>query len=101
MERFGLGLGGDGSFALVSRATVLAVTTPDRLAGADQANAAQMEEMLWQQAGLGQPMPEKVRLTDGEINAWWNRRLRFAPLGVTDVLAASTEGWRIEFWREV
>jgi hypothetical protein len=76
---------------------VLAVTTPDRLAGADQANAAQMEEMLWQQAGLGQPMPEKVRLTDGEINAWWNRRLRFAPLGVTDVLAASTEGWRIEF----
>ena len=90
-------LAGMALFALVSRATVLVVTTPERLAGADQANAAQMEEMLWQQAGLGQPMPEKVRLTDGEINAWWNRRLRFAPLGVTDVLAASTEGWRIEF----
>ena len=84
-------------FALVSRAAVLAVTTPERLAGEDQADAAQMEEILWQQAGLGQPMADQARLTDGEINAWWNRRLRFAPLGVTDVLAASTEGWRIQF----
>jgi len=90
-------LAGMALFALVSRAAVLAVTTPERLAGADQADTTQLEEMLWQQAGLGQPMPEQVRLTDGEINAWWNRRLRFAPLGVTDVLAASTEGWRIQF----
>jgi hypothetical protein len=84
-------------FALVSRAAVLAVTTPERLAGPDQVDAAQLEEMLWQQAGLGQSMPEQVRLTDSEINAWWSRRLRFAPLGVADVLAASTEGWRIQF----
>ena len=90
-------LAGMALFVLVSRAAVLSVTTPERLAGADQADATQLEEMLWQQAGLGQPMPGQVRLTDGEINAWWNLRLRFAPLGVTDVLAASTEGWRIQF----
>ena len=84
-------------FALVSRAAVLAVTSPEGLAGGEPADAAPLEELLWQQAGMGQPMPEQLRLTDSEINAWWVRRLRFAPLGVTDVFAASTVGWRIQF----
>ena len=84
-------------FALVARAGVLAVAVPEPLPIGEGAAEKALEDLIWIQAGLQEPLPPEIRLTDGEVNSWWSRRLRFAPMTVTDVLAVSVVGWQIQF----
>ncbi|HBZ85010.1 MAG TPA: hypothetical protein DEO44_04650, partial [Verrucomicrobia subdivision 6 bacterium] len=84
-------------FAVVARGGVLAVAVPEPLPFGVGAEGQTLDDLVWMQAGLQEPLPQEIRLTDGEVNSWWDRRLRFAPMDVTDVLAVSVVSWRIQF----
>ena len=84
-------------FAVVARGGVLAVAVPEPLPFGVGAEGQTLDDLVWIQAGLQEPLPQEIRLTDGEVNSWWDRRLRFAPMDVTDVLAVSVVSWRIQF----
>lgn len=88
---------GMGFFTLMARATVLSVAQPEPALEVGPGEPEGLDNLLWEQAGLGESLPAEVRLTDGEINAWWGRRLKFSAPAVTDILAVSAEGWQIEF----
>jgi hypothetical protein len=84
-------------FSAVMRAVVLAIALPEPITASDTKAGKELDDLVWLQAGLKESLPAEIRLTDGEINAWWGRRLRFLPLGVTDVFAVRTEGWQVQF----
>ena len=84
-------------FSAVMRAVVLAIALPEPITANDTRAGKELDDLVWLQAGLKESLPAEIRLTDGEINAWWGRRLRFLPLGVTDVFAVRTEGWQVQF----
>ena len=90
-------LAGMGLFSLMARATVLAIAVPEPPLVLNKDNRTTLEDLLWSQAGLKEALPAEVKLSDAEINDWWGRRLRFAVVGVTDILAVSTERWQLEF----
>ena len=73
------------------------MAVPEPLPIGEGAAEKTLEDLIWIQAGLQEPLPPEIRLTDGEVNSWWSRRLRFAPMTVTDVLAVSVVGWQIQF----
>jgi hypothetical protein len=90
-------LAGMGLFSLMARATVLAIAVPEPPLVLNKDNRTTLEDLLWSQVGLKEALPAEVKLSDAEINDWWGRRLRFAVVGVTDILAVSTERWQLEF----
>jgi len=75
----------------------LSLSFPEPLAVNGNGNPAPLEEFLWHQVGNHQPFPGEIHLSDVDLNAWWQKRLRFAPLAVTELLVVSTDGWRVQF----
>lgn len=90
-------LAGGGMIGLLGEAGKLSLSFPEPLPASGNGNPAHLEEFLWQQAGNHQPFPQEIHITDADLNAWWQKRLRFAPLAVTELLVVSTEGWRVQF----
>ena len=82
---------------LLGEAGKRSLSLPEPLAVTGIGNPALLEEFLWQQVGNHQPFPGEIRVSDADLNAWWQKRLRFAPLAVTELLVVSTEGWRVQF----
>ena len=82
---------------LLGEAGKRSLSLPEPLAVTGIGNPALLEEFLWQQVGNHQPFPGEIRVSDADLNAWWQKRLRFAPLAVTELLVVSTDGWRVQF----
>lgn len=79
----------------LGRATGLALSVPDPLeVGAG--NAGTIEEIFWKYGGEKSPLPKELKVSDADLNAWLEKRLRFAPLKVTDLLVLVTENWRMQ-----
>jgi len=91
-------LAGGLMIGLMGEAGKLSLSLPEPLAVAGNGNPAPLEELLWQQVGNHQPFPEEIHVSDADLNAWWQKRLRFAPLAVTELLVISTYGWRVQFF---
>jgi hypothetical protein len=91
-----LGAGGL-MMGLLGEAGKLSLSFPEPLIVTDNGNPAPLEEFLWQQAGNQQSFPQEMRVSDADLNAWWQKRLRFAPLAVAELLVVSTDGWRVQF----
>jgi len=83
---------------LLGEAGKLSLSFPEPLAVTGNGNPAPLEELLWQQVGNHQPFPGEIHVSDADLNAWWQKRLRFAPLAVTELLVVSTDGWRVQFF---
>jgi hypothetical protein len=82
---------------LLGVAAELGLSFPEPLDITGNGNPAPLEEFLWQQVGNHQPFPQEIHVSDVDLNAWWQKRLRFAPLAVTELLVVSTDGWRVQF----
>ena len=83
---------------LLGEAGKLSLSFPEPLAVTGNGNPAPLEELLWQQVGNHQPFQGEIHVSDADLNAWWQKRLRFAPLAVTELLVVSTDGWRVQFF---
>lgn len=85
------------AIGLLGRAAGLLLAIPEPLPLAGNGNPEVLEEILWRQAGQNQALPAEIRVAGGDLNAWWQKRLRFAPLAVTEIVVLSTDGWKIQF----
>ena len=90
-------VGGGLLMGLLGEAGKLSLSFPEPLAVNGDGKPELLEEFLWQQVGNHQPFPGEIHLLDADLNAWWQKRLRFAPLAVTELLVVSTDGWRVQF----
>lgn len=87
-------LAGATIIAVLGRATGLALTAPEPFeVGQGSANA--IEEIYWKYGGEKNDLPKELKVSDADLNAWLEKRLRFAPLKVTDILVLVTESWRL------
>ncbi len=82
---------------LLGEAGNLSLSFPEPLAVNGNGNPAPLEEFLWQQVGNHQSFSGEIHVLDADLNAWWQKRLRFAPLAVTELLVISTNGWQVQF----
>ena len=89
-------LAGTVIIAVLGRAAGLVLSEPEPLEVAGGGNAASVEEVFWKYGGEKRDFPGEIRISDQDINAWFEKRLRFAPLKVTDIAVLVTEGWRLE-----
>ncbi|NBO21199.1 MAG: hypothetical protein EBU97_04545, partial [Rhodobacteraceae bacterium] len=59
-------------------------------------NAERIEEFFWSLGGKKEAPPEELRLTTADLNAWFHKRLRFAPLKVTEIAVLTAKSWALE-----
>ena len=88
-------LAGAAIIAGLGRATGLALSAPEPCeAGVGRAEA--IEEIYWKYGGEKSPLPKELKVSDADLNSWLEKRLRFTPLKVTDLLVLAAESWRME-----
>jgi len=80
--------------AVLGRATGL-VLSPPELFEVGQGRAEAIEEIYWKYGGEKNDLPQELKVSDADLNAWLEKRLRFAPLKVTDIVVLVAEGWRL------
>lgn len=88
-------LAGAAMIATLGHATGLVLSTPDPLEVIDRGNGQEIEELLWRHGGEKEPFPPELKIPDTELNAWFQKRLRFSPLKVTEILVLAAESWRV------
>ena len=87
-------LAGAAIIAILGRATGLVLSVPEPFEVA-AGQAEMVEEIYWKYGGEGKEFPAELKITDADLNAWLEKRLRFAPLKVTDIVVLVTESWRL------
>ncbi len=87
-------LAGAAMVALLGRATGLVLSAPEPFEVAP-GRAEAIEEVFWKHGGERKEFPAELKIADGDLNAWLEKRLRFAPLRVTDIVVLVTESWRL------
>lgn len=90
-------LAGIVAVGFLGRATGLLLAPPDSRMLEQEKKTEALEDLIWQTAGQKRPMEGETRLGAGELNAWWQQRLRFTRLAVTEIVVLSTERWQIQF----
>lgn len=80
--------------AVLGRATGLVLSTPEPFE-VGQGRAESIEEIYWKYGGEKNDFPKELKVSDADLNAWLEKRLRFAPLKVTDIAVLVTESWRL------
>jgi hypothetical protein len=88
-------LAGAAMIAVLGRAAGMALSTPEPME-VGQGRAEAIEEIFWKYGGQREDFPEELKISDADLNAWLDKRLRFAPLKVTDIVVLVTESWRLE-----
>jgi len=88
-------LAGAAIVAVLGKATGLALSTPKPLEVAP-GRAEGIEEIYWKYGGEKNDLPKELRVSDADLNAWLEKRLRFAPLQVTDLLVLVAENWKLK-----
>lgn len=81
---------------LVVRAVGLGLGVPENLETGEGGRAEAVEEIFWEYGGEKREFPKELRIAGEDINAWLGKRLRFAPLKVTDIAVLAAEGWKLE-----
>lgn len=81
--------------AVLGRATGLVLGQPEPF-NSPTGSAESVEEMLWIYGAQKKKFPEEIKISDADLNAWLEKRLRFAPLKVTEILVLVAESWRLE-----
>lgn len=80
--------------AVLGRATGLVLSAPEPFE-VGQGKAEAIEEIYWKYGGEKNDLPKELKVSDADLNAWLEKRLRFAPLKVTDIVVLVTESWRL------
>jgi len=80
--------------AVLGRATGLALSSPEPFE-VGQGRAEAIEEIYWKYGGEKNDPPQELKVSDADLNAWLEKRLRFAPLRMTDIVVLVTESWRL------
>ena len=88
-------LAGAAIVVVLGKATGLALSTPELLEVAP-GRAEGIEEIYWKYGGEKNDLPKELRVSDADLNAWLEKRLRFAPLQVTDLLVLVAENWKLK-----
>ncbi len=88
-------LAGAAMIAVLGRAAGLALSAPEPIE-VTGGNAGAIEEIFWRYGGEKRDFPGELKISDADMNAWLEKRLRFAPLKVTDIVVLATESWRVE-----
>ena len=89
-------LAGAAIVSVLGWASGLVLGSPEPFTDGGKGNAETVETIFWRQGGEKQDFPAELKVTDADLNAWFGKRLRFAPLKVTDIAVLVTEGWRLE-----
>ena len=89
-------LAGAAMVAVLGRATGLVMTAPDPMESGRAGDAEAIEEIFWNQGGEKKAFPQELKVSDADLNAWFSKRLRFAPLKVTEIAVLAAEGWKLE-----
>ena len=87
-------LAGAAIIAVLGRAAGLALKAPEPLE-VGQGSAQAIEEIYWKYGAEKNDLPQELKVSDADLNAWLEKRLRFAPLKVTDVVVLVTESWKL------
>ena len=87
-------LAGAAIIAVLGRATGLVLSAPEPLE-VGQGSAETIEEIYWKYGAEKHDLPKELRVSAADLNAWLEKRLRFAPLKVTDIVVLVTESWRL------
>ena len=87
-------LAGAAIIAVLGRAAGLALKAPEPLE-VGQGSAQAIEEMYWKYGAEKNDLPQELKVSDADLNAWLEKRLRFAPLQVTDIVVLVTESWKL------
>lgn len=89
-------LAGAAIIAVLGRAAGMILSPPEPLKSGGIGNAAAVEEIFWKYGGQKEKFAQEIRVTDGDLNAWLEKRLRFSGLKVTDLVVLAAEGWKME-----
>jgi len=89
-------LAGAAIVSVLGWASGLVMTAPEPLQVTENGEAQAVEDLFWRYGGEKQDFPEDLKIHDADLNAWFGKRLRFAPLQVTDIAVLVEEGWRVE-----
>ena len=89
-------LAGAAIVAVLGKATGLVLSAPEAREGAAPGSAESIEEIFWCQGGKKESFPQEIRVTCADLNAWFHKRIRFAPLKVTEIAVLTAEGWAVE-----
>jgi hypothetical protein len=81
---------------VLGRAVGLVLSPPEPLPVGRGGNATTVEEIFWKYGGEKKEFPGELRVLDEDMNAWFEKRLRFSPLRVTDLAVLVTESWHLE-----
>ena len=87
-------LAGATIIAVLGRATGLVLSAPEPFEVV-QGRADAIEEIYWKYGGEKTDFPKELKVFDADLNAWLEKRLRFASLKVTDIVVLVTESWRL------
>ena len=87
-------LAGAAMIAVLGRGSGLVLSAPEPLV-VGQGNAEAIEEIYWKYGGEKNDLPQDLKVSDADLNAWLEKRLRFEPLKVTDIVVLVTESWRL------
>jgi len=82
--------------AVLGRAVGLVLSSPEPLPPGPHGNADAVEEIFWIYGGEEKDFPGELKVLDQDLNAWFEKRLRFSPLRVTDIAVLVAESWRLE-----
>ena len=88
-------LAGAAMIATLGHATGLVLCAPEPLEAAGQSDGQGIEDLFWRYGGEKEAFPQELKIPDAEINAWFQKRLRFAPLKVTEIVVLAAESWRV------
>ena len=89
-------LAGAAIIAVLGKATGLVLSAPEGPEPSAPGNAERIEEFFWSLGGKKEAPPEELRLTTADLNAWFHKRLRFAPLKVTEIAVLTAKSWALE-----
>lgn len=89
-------LAGAAIIAVLGRAVGLVLSSPEPLQPGRDGTAAAVEEIFWIYGGEEKDFPGELKVLDQDLNAWFEKRLRFSPLRVTDIAVLVSESWRLE-----
>lgn len=89
-------LAGAAIIAVLGRATGLVLTAPEPLETGAQGKGEAIEDIFWNQGGQKKEFPKQLRISAADLNAWFIQRLRFTPLGVTEIAVLAAQEWKLE-----
>ena len=82
--------------AILGRAAGLVLSAPEagRPGGVGHADA--IEELFWRHGGQKEKFSTELKVGEADLNAWFDKRVRFAPLQMTEIVVLAAEQWRVE-----